>query len=361
MSIPSNQKALLLHKESTPYVLEERPVPRPGPHDVLVKLMAVALNPFDWSVAVPPYSTRFISSYPYIAGVDGAGVVVDVGAEVNNLKKGDKILFQAANEPDGAAFQQYAIVHSNFTSIIPDNITFEQAATLPLAFSTVFLGLYNLSPAPENLSIGLKPVWDAEGATAFAGKPALIVGGATSLGQFAIQLARLAGHSPIITTASPHNASFLTSIGATHVLDRARSTESIIAELPTLTGGKPIEFVLTAVATEDVYRLAVAALAPGGLLQTVMPAPDYVPKEVANAGEGRRVGYVFGSVFMPSHREVSLGMFKHITGWLESGQIKPNRVEVLPGGLAGVSAGLERIKGKKVSGTKLVVRPPETP
>ncbi|KAI0359645.1 GroES-like protein [Trametes cingulata] len=363
-AIPTTQKSLLLHAESTPYVVGETPVPRPGPSDVLVKIMACALNPVDYGVVDPPFSRLIIKQYPHVAGSDGAGVVVELGTEVTTLKEGDRILFQGEHlEISGATCQQYAIVPADLTAIIPPNITFEQAASIPLALATDVLGLYNQSPMPQNVSLRLKPVWEPEGATAFAGTPAFIVGGAASLGQYAIQLARLAGHNPIITTASPKNAELLKSLGATHVLDRSRSNESILAELPTITGGKPILYAFVALlqAGPEPIRLACQALAPGGALGTVSPTPERLPEDVANPGNGKRVGYVLGSVRLPWNRDCSVAMFQQITGWLEKGLLKPNPIEILPNGLAGIPAGLARMKAMQVSATKLVARPQETP
>ncbi|KAI0649502.1 GroES-like protein [Trametes meyenii] len=379
MAIPPVQKALVLHKESTPYVIEERPVSQPGPGDVLVKIFSCALNPVDWSMTEPPASRVLIPSFPFVPGLDAAGVVIGVGAGVTNLKEGDRILFESNWQPNAAAFQQYAIVPSDLTAIIPDTVTFDQAATIPLALTTVVLALYNQSPAPGNASLSLTPVWEPEGQTAYAGKPAFIVGGATSLGQ-------LAGHSPIITTASPHNAELLTSLGATHVIDRSRSNESILAELPKLTGGKPIEFALvTAPPLPEVLRLGRDALAPGGALGTAMPGPQRIPEDVANPGEGKRVGYVFGSAHLPHTRETGIAMFQQISKWLEKGILKvrlgyeplllqtptsvlmpilktqPNLLEVIPKGLAGINDGLARLRANEVSGQKLVAHPQETP
>ncbi|KAI9061172.1 GroES-like protein [Trametes sanguinea] len=364
MSVPKTQKSLLLREESTPYVVAETPVPRPGPSDVLVKIMACALNPVDWAVVDPPYSKIFIKSWPYVPGTDAAGVVVEAGAEAGDVKVGDRVLFKGdTGDAKWATCQQYAVVPAEYTAIIPENITFDEAATIPLALITDVLVLYNQSPAPENLSLRLKPVWEPEGATAYAGTPAFIVGGASSLGQFAIQLARMAGHSPIITTASPHNAPLLASaLGATHVLDRARPNASILAELPTLARGKPIEFAFVAVPFyPEACRLGRDALAPGGALAVVVPAPGRVPEDVANPGDGKRVGYVWGSIRLPHTRDCGLALFKQITGWLEKGLLKPNPVELLPNGLAGINEGLAKLKANKVSGKKLVARPQDTP
>ncbi|KAI0355517.1 GroES-like protein [Trametes cingulata] len=362
-TIPTKQKSLLLRQESTPYVLEETPVPTPGPGDVLVQLRACALNPVDWAIVDPPLSKFLVKQWPHFPGCDGAGVVVAVGAEVTNRKVGDRVLFEGDMSPSGGTFQQYATVPADLTSIIPDNITFEQAASIPLALATDVLCLYNQSPAPENLSLRLKPVWTPEGQTEYKGTPAFIVGGAASLGQYAIQLAKMAGHDPIITTASLHNTELLKSLGATHVLDRHRSNESILAELPTLTGGKPIHFAFAAylLSGPEPLRLARDALAPGGALGIVAPGPERFPEDCQNPGEGKRVGYVYGSPLVPSNRECGREMFEHLTGWLEKGLLKPNPIEVLPNGLAGIQEGLDRMKAGKISGKKLVARPQETP
>ncbi|KAI0324002.1 GroES-like protein [Cubamyces sp. BRFM 1775] len=364
MTISTTQKALLLHAQSTPYVLGESPVCRPGPEEVLVKIMACALNPIDHAIVDPPYTQLFVNHWPFIAGYDGSGIVIEVGSQVNNLKEGDKVLFlgDGTNAQRSSTFQQYAVVPAELTAIIPDNITFEQAATLPLALTTDVLVLYNQSLTAENISLRLKPVWEPEGVTAYAGTPAFIIGGASSLGQYAIQLAKLAGHNPIVTTASPHNAPLLISLGATQVIDRHKSNESVLAELSTIAGGKAVEFAFVAIPHDpEMCRLGRDALAPGGALAVVLPSSRAIPEDVANPGDGKRLGFVYGSPYLPYTREAGVAMYKQITGWLQKGILKPNPVEVLPNGLAGIPEGLERMKANKISGKKLVALPQETP
>lgn len=104
-TIPTTQKSLLLHQESTPYVVGETQVPTPGPKDVLVKILACALNPVDYAIVNPPYSKMFIRQWPHIPCTDGAGVVVALGAEVTSLKEGDRMYVPsmplAASAPGG--------------------------------------------------------------------------------------------------------------------------------------------------------------------------------------------------------------------------------------------------------------------
>ncbi|KAI0325094.1 GroES-like protein [Cubamyces sp. BRFM 1775] len=363
MSIPTTQKALLVLKESSPHVLGDNAVPRPAPHEVLVKIVACGLNLSDAVVMDPPFSKVLVSSWPYIAGSDGSGVVIEVGTNVTNLKEGDRILFQGNSRDPlrSSTFQEYAVVDAQLAAIIPSNITFEQAASIPLALITDVTGLFNQSPAPQNLGLRYKPVWEPEGATERANTPAFIVGGAASLGQYAIQLAKMAGHNPIITTASSHNEAHLISLGSTHVLDRSRSNESILEELPKLTNGQPIKFAFVAVVfSHDSCRLARDALAPGGDLLTAAPGPALLPGDVSNPGQEKRVAYGHGSPHLPHTRDVCIELYKHLTEWLESGSLKPNPIEVLPGGLAGVAEALSLVKAHKVSGKKFIARPQDT-
>ena len=82
------QKALLLLQKQGQWVVGETSVPRPGPKDVLVKIHAAALNPVDWKIQT---FGVFIEEFPWIPGVDAAGVVEEVGTEVTNCRKGDKM------------------------------------------------------------------------------------------------------------------------------------------------------------------------------------------------------------------------------------------------------------------------------
>ena len=89
MTIGKTQKALTLTAKHAQWQLGESPIPVPGPKDVLVRIMATALNPIDWKVKTA--FSRLISSYPHVGGVDGAGIVDEVGWEVTTVMKGDKM------------------------------------------------------------------------------------------------------------------------------------------------------------------------------------------------------------------------------------------------------------------------------
>ncbi|KAL1943250.1 hypothetical protein VTO73DRAFT_4325 [Trametes versicolor] len=357
----TTQKALLMPTPGGLYTVGEVEVPRPGPNDVLVKIHVAALNPGDWKVTLPEYmSLGWGPGYPFTPGTDGAGLVVEVGAEVSNFKKGDRVLFQGCRAKSGfTTFQEHSLVRAPLLAKIPDSISFDAAATVPSGLGSVVLALYNQESEQE--SLGLKPFWSGEGGkTAYAGKPIFILGGATCLGQYAIQHAKLSGFNPIITTASPRNAALLTSLGATHVVDRTRPAAAILADLPALTGGKPIDVIFDAVSDTDTQTLAYRALSPGGP-GLMLVLPETIPAELKKNGPQKRVAMVRGSVYQTHTHAIAVEMFDRVTGWLEEGLIKPNACEVVPNGLAGIAAGLERLKSGAVSAKKLGAHPQETP
>ncbi|RDX56961.1 GroES-like protein [Lentinus brumalis] len=349
----STQKALYIPEKGAPFKIGEAPVYEPGPKEVLVKIQATALNPVDWKVHAWGI---LVTKYPFILGTDAAGVVERVGAEVKNFAKGDRVLFQGYFENKYATFQQYTLVPAEITAKIPENISFDQAASVPLALATVIVSNFNHNP--QGQTAGFTAPWEEGGKTKYAGKPAFIVGGASSVGQYAIQVARLSGYSPIITTASPHNEDLLKSLGATDVLDRSLPASAILSEIQKLTGGKPVEYVFDAISLADTQVLAYDALAPGGTLIRVLD--DKIPAEKKKDADNKRLVQALGSSHPPENREVGVQLYNRLTEWLRTGVIVPNKVEVLPNGLAGIPDGLERLKQDKVSGKKLVARPQET-
>ncbi|KAI0326574.1 GroES-like protein [Cubamyces sp. BRFM 1775] len=377
MTIGKTQKALILTAKHAQWQLGESPIPVPGPKDVLVRIVATALNPIDWKVKTA--FSRLISSYPHVGGVDGAGIVDEVGWEVTTVMKGDKIVFQGWVENTKATFQQYCIVPVEITAKIPDNISFDQAASIPLGLSTVATGLYGHHPMSRSLRFPAP--WEEDGTTRFAGKAVFILGGASSVGQFAIQMMNMSKFSPIITTASLHNEPLLRSLGATHVIDRSLSPTQIKLELAKLMGGRPVEFVYDAISLPDTQAFAYDLVAPGGILVVVLP--DVIPKELKEADKGKEVLQVVGNVHQPENRQIGVELYARLTEWLQTGKlvvcfspdadnvvedggadgvvlIQPNKVEVLPNGLAGIPGGLERLENGQVSGIKLIARPQET-
>jgi len=103
--------------------------------------------------------------------------------------------------------------------------------------------------------------------------------------------------------------------------------------------------------TEEItQKIGWAVLASGGHMCTTHET-SIKPQE----GDNRKAKWVLSVPTMPPNRSVCSAMWAQVTKWLEDGSIKPNKIEVIPGGLGGIAAGLDRLKANQVSGVKLVV------
>ncbi|KAA1476196.1 GroES-like protein [Dentipellis sp. KUC8613] len=356
------QKALLVLSTGEPFTIGTRPIPRPGPGQVVVKVEATALNIVDFAMQ---RLGLFVQTWPTVLGADGAGTVHELGVGVVNVQKGDRVLFQRmVFEADRGTFQEYALADANRVSKIPSNITFDQASTIPLCLATATAGLY--APKAQKGGpggAGLTPPWMDGGLGKYKDQPALVIGGSSAVGQFAIQLLKLSGFNPIISTASAHNFDYVKAAGATHVIDYHvtpyPSLPAIVAQITS----DPISIVYDAISSDDSQRAGWEILAPKGVIAVVsgVVKPVVVGKAGEDAEDGKHVAAVRGNVDLVT-KDVEFGnkMYASLTGLLEGGGLKPCRVELLSGGLTAVEGGLERIVKKEVSGVKLVVRPQET-
>ncbi|KAK7682473.1 hypothetical protein QCA50_014273 [Cerrena zonata] len=350
MSIPTQQKALVVPEAHAPFQLATIDVPKPEAGEVLVRIEATALNPVDWKIQAYNF---FIQKYPAVLGTDIAGTVVQLGSGVTNLAVGDKVVFQGYFTNRLASYQEYTIGKAETIAKIPSGFTFDQAATIPVGAGAAFVGLYG--PKSSSGGAALTPFWAEGGRGKYAGKPIVVFGGSSSVGQYVLQLAKLSGFSHIITTASAKNAAHVKSLGATHVVDRSLSPSEIVAEVKKITS-EPVLTVFDAIALADTQTTGYEILASGGTLVLTLAPTIPEDKRVAD----KTIIDTLGSVHVPANHEVSIGFYSNLPQLLLSGELKPNSPEVLPGGLAGIAGGLDRLKNGQVSATKLVVHPPET-
>lgn len=210
-----NAAAYLTAPKARPLEVEPAPYSAPSHGEVTVRNRAVAINPID---RLKQEKGNFLYSwlkYPAVLGIDLAGEVVEVGKGVTRFKVGDRVLGfangidKARNKHAECAFQLYTVLPETLASPIPDTMSFEQAAAVPLGAATAAAGLYekdqlalpypSLSPTPT-------------------GKFLIIWGGSTSVGCNAIQLAVASGFQ-VIATSSPRNFDLCKSLGASYTFD----------------------------------------------------------------------------------------------------------------------------------------------
>ncbi|CAE6500303.1 unnamed protein product [Rhizoctonia solani] len=306
----SQHKASILPQKLGKLEVGSRPTPIPQGNQALVKVTAAAINPVDWKIQ--DYGWTFVEQYPAVLGTDGAGVIEAVGSEVTNFKPGDKVFFQGFyGRTDETTFQEKSIVETDIISKIPENITEDQASTIPVA--------------------------------ALA---ALVVVG--------LQLARIAGFSPIVTTASAQHTDFLKSLGATDVFDRDVDAKTIQSAFPT-----PVSLVLDSISVASTQSLALDVLTipspvPSAHLAVALPLVDSVKERIT--GDKVVVNHFFGSSHMS--RDLSIPFWQNVGRWIKDGRFVPNRVQVVEGGLAAIPEALD-ISRKGVSGVKIVIHPQE--
>jgi len=212
--MPTNTAARITAKNAR-FEVGPAPYTSPGDDQIVVRNHAVAINPLDWIIQVEGRFTYPWLNYPAVLGSDVAGEVVEVGKAVTRFRAGDRVLGHAvgtdkdSNTAAEGAFQQYTVVLERLASPIPDTMSFEDAAVLPLAVSTAACGLFQAD------QLGLRyPTANAEP----VGETVLVWGGSTSVGSNAIQLAAAAGYR-VVTTASPRNFEYVKALGASEVFD----------------------------------------------------------------------------------------------------------------------------------------------
>lgn len=234
-----NAAAYLTASKARPLEVGSAPYSAPGHGEVTVRNHAVAINPID---RLKQEKGNFLYSwlkYPAILGIDLAGEVVEVGKGVTRFKVGDRVLGfangidKARNKHAECAFQLYTVLPENLVSQIPDTMSFEQAAAIPLGAATAAAGLYekdqlalpypSLSPTPT-------------------GKFLIIWGGSTSVGCNAIQLAVASGFQ-VIATSSPRNFDLCKILGASYTFDY--NSKTVVSDMIAAIGNKVLHGAMT--------------------------------------------------------------------------------------------------------------------
>ena len=325
--------------------------------EVAIKIAATAINPVDWKMR--DYDT-FLKGYPAILGSDAAGSISSVGPDVSNFAVGDRVFFQGIiGTYASSTFQQYCKMPAVLLSKTPSNTSDNQAAGISLTTMAAVTAFY------DKTGHGLTAPWEQNGSQVGKGKAIIIVGGASSVGQYAIQLARLSGFQRIITNASPNNHEHLKTLGAHTVLDRSQSEpKDFLAALDDL----QLEFVFDCISSPTTQTLSVnithlASSKPDHIVTLHVVHPEVPDSEVVAFGQSLEprieIRQVLGIGSAAELRYLSEPMAKHLggeEGWIGTGLFIPNRPRVVPGGLAAIEDALALNK-KGLSGEKVVFRP----
>ncbi|GAB9476088.1 unnamed protein product [Globisporangium polare] len=172
------------------------------PHDVRIQVISAALNPVDYKLVEAPRHAQLgrkpSPEQPFTVGFDLAGVVVETGQSVSDFQRGDHVFAMMPWLKFGS-FAEYAVVNEEYVALKPQELSFDEAAGVPLASLTSFQALF-------------------EHAKLQRGERVLVLGGSSATGVYAIQLAKAVG-AYVITTTSFRNTNFVESLDADQVID----------------------------------------------------------------------------------------------------------------------------------------------
>ncbi|MBB2497463.1 zinc-binding alcohol dehydrogenase family protein [Aquipseudomonas ullengensis] len=226
----------------------ELDAPQPGPHDLLVEVRAISVNPVDTKIRrnVAP-----VAGQAKVLGWDVAGVVKAVGDEVKQFRPGDQVFYAGALDRPGANSELH-VVDERLVGRMPGSLDFARAAALPLTAITAWELLF------ERLQIHEGKGDEQESL--------LIVGAAGGVGSILVQLARqLTGLTVIGTASRPETRAWVEELGAHHVLDHS---QPLAAQLKAI-GIDNVSHVASLTHTDQHLDQLVEALAPQGRLALI--------------------------------------------------------------------------------------------
>jgi NADPH:quinone reductase-like Zn-dependent oxidoreductase len=290
--------------------------PPVAPDGVLIRIRAASLNPVDYKVREGALAGAFPYHFPVILGWDAAGVVEKVGPAVTWFRPGDAVYgYCRRHELEYGTYAEFTTVPEGFLAHMPEGLSFEEAAALPLAALVAHQSLELL---------GLR-----------GGEHLFLTGGAGGVGHIAIQLA-LARGARVIATASPANHDFLRELGAEPLDYHDENVPRFVREL-TDGGGADAAFDLFG---GDGQEQAFASLRRGGRLVSIATPPD------------KREHFESGYVFV---RPSGYDLGEHITPLVHDGGLRPHIAATFP--LEEAAAAQEQLEAGHVRG-KLILKIP---
>ncbi|MGE8205529.1 NADP-dependent oxidoreductase [Heyndrickxia sp. NPDC080065] len=218
-------KAMVIDGDGkVPIHLAEMPLPEIREYEVLAEIHAASINPIDFKIRDGKVKLLINYKMPLILGNDFSGVVAKVGAKVNRFKVGDEIYGRPRKSSIGT-FAEYISIHENDIALKPKNLSFEEAASIPLVGLTAYQALHDILQLQK-------------------GQKILIQAGAGGVGTFAIQLAKLMG-ATVATTTSEAGTVLVKSLGTDEIInyktekfeDKLRNYDAVFDTL----GGKVLE------------------------------------------------------------------------------------------------------------------------
>ncbi|MDV6264628.1 NADP-dependent oxidoreductase [Rhodococcoides yunnanense] len=240
--------------------LVQSQVPTPAAGELLVRIAATSVNPVDTAVRAGAFP--LLGAPPFVLGWDLAGTVEQVGDGVENWSVGDRVFGMPLFPQQAATNAEYAVVPAAEVATVPDGMSDEQAAALPLVGLTAWQALVHTAKLQ-------------------AGQRVLIHAAGGGVGHVAVQIAKALG-AYVIATASESKIGFVRSLGADEVIDyRAQRFEDVVA---------PVDVVLDPL-VGDITPRSASVLVDGGIITSLLdPDPGVVDQLIAAGKRFERIG-----------------------------------------------------------------------
>jgi len=265
--------------DSSVLKLNDVAIPTPAENEVLIKVMAAAVNPVDWKIREGYLQPLLNHPLPLTLGWDVSGEVVAAGEKVAHLKVGDAV-YSRPNIAKNGSYAEYITVLADEVALKPGSLNWQEAAGVPLAALTAWKALYDHAGLAE-------------------GERVLIHAGSGAVGQFAIQLAKLRG-ATVYTTTSSHNTELVLGLGADHAIDYHAEDFSALEDM---------DVVLDTIGGETQAK-SWETLKKGGRLVAITQTPD---EEVA-----AQHGVTASFCFVEPNRE----QLEQLAAFADAGQLK---------------------------------------
>jgi NADPH2:quinone reductase len=288
----------------------ELPKPEIGPHDLLVRVEAVSVNPVDTKLRSPKPN---VEAQPRVLGFDAAGTVEAVGADVTGFKPGDEVYY-AGDVTRAGSNAQYQAVDARIVAHRPRRLDAAAAAALPLVTITAWELLFHRMP--------YQPERSGEG------KSLLVIAGAGGVGSMAIQLARRAGFAVIATASRPETQAWCRAMGAQHVIDHRHP---LTAQLKAL-GFNEIDAALNLANTEHYWNELGELLAPQGHVGLIVEPKS--PVHIGDPYKAKCIGIHWEMMFArPRYKTADMGeqgrILERVAALIDEGELRGIQRETL--------------------------------
>lgn len=338
--LPKTMRAVGLYKYlpiSDPSSLLDLEVPLPTvqKNDVLVEVKATAVNPIDTKLRAPKPT---IETTPRILGFDGAGVVVAKGDDTKSFNIGDEVFFTGDFRRTGSN-AQYVALDEVLVGLKPKNLTFEQAAAMPLTGVTAYESLYDRLLLSKN----------------DAGKSLLIINSAGGVGSVASQLAKNLGLTVIGTASRKETQEFTLAHGTDIVLNH---TIDLAPQLEAEGYGKGVDYILVNYDPYPYWDTLMKVIKPQGKICLIVDSSGLVDikmlkdKSITLVSEMMLTRIKYDTEDKYRHHEI----LQEISKMLESGQLKPTLTKVLSPINAANLREAHKLLEQKVTIGKIVVK-----